>query len=368
MRIATALAALAVAGCAERDRLAAGEAIAYPEAEGLFRQDPRWLGGDAAYSISLSEDDSVWLFGDSFVATGNEKNRQSASFVRNTVAIQSGADPRTASIQYFWKESGSGEPASFFDEGDDFWYWPAGGARAADGALLIFLHKVEAREGGLGFAIVGYSVAKVANPDALPDEWRVELHDASSPAFDAVPACAMPGEDGGVFAIAVSQRGIHAGMLMRYGADEIASGSFGSPEWWTGDEVGWVSARSLGANRPPVVIDDAGAECSLHFDRRLGAYVHVASYGFGASDIGVRTSISATGPWSDPVLVYHPPESDAARPFVYAGKAHPEFAAPNDDELLITYAANSFEPDDLLSPDGEKSLYWPRIVRVRLTR
>lgn len=368
MSIAMALAALAMAGCAGRGRFATVEAVAYPEAERLFRQDPRWLGGDAAYSISLTKDRSVWLFGDSFIATGNEKNRRSAKFVRNTIAIQSGADPGTASMRFFWKESGSREPASFFEEGDDFWYWPAGGARAADGTLLIFLHKVEVRDGGLGFAIAGYSIAKVANPDAPPDQWRVELHDALSPGFDAVPACAMPGEDGGVLAIAVRQSGIHAGMLMRYGADDIASGSFAFPEWWTGDEAGWVSARGLGTNRPSIVIDDAGAECSLHFDRPAGVFVHVASYGFGASDIGMRTSISATGPWSDPALVYHPPESDAVQPFVYAGKAHPELGKPNKNELLITYAANSFEPKDLLTLQGEASLYWPRVVRVRLKR
>ena len=36
---------------------------AFTEAERLFHQDPRWLGGDGALSVRLSDNRILWLFG-----------------------------------------------------------------------------------------------------------------------------------------------------------------------------------------------------------------------------------------------------------------------------------------------------------------
>ena len=44
-------------------------AEAWPAADALFHSDPRWRGGDAAYSVPLGGDRVLWLFGDSFIAT-----------------------------------------------------------------------------------------------------------------------------------------------------------------------------------------------------------------------------------------------------------------------------------------------------------
>jgi hypothetical protein len=92
----------------------------------------------------------------------------------------------------------------------------------------------------------------------------------------------------------------------------------------------------------------------------------VASYGFGATTIGVRTAPAVTGPWSAPLEVYRPPESDEPRVFVYAAKAHPQLVAPDAADLVITYATNSFEFSDLFTPQGERELYWPRFVTWRV--
>jgi len=112
-------------------------------------------------------------------------------------------------------------------------------------------------------------------------------------------------------------------------------------------------------------MDDAGAECSLHWDPRSKSFIHIASYGFGASTIGLRRAKTLTGPWSSPDIVYRPPESDGPRPFVYAAKAHPELVGPDAKDLVVTYATNSFEFADLFTTHGERSLYWPRFVLVR---
>src|SRR5689334_15647058 len=66
----------------------------YPEGDRLFHADPRWLGGDAAISVPLSSDRVLWLFGDSFVDETAPYTRSEATFVHNTVAVQTGTDPR----------------------------------------------------------------------------------------------------------------------------------------------------------------------------------------------------------------------------------------------------------------------------------
>ncbi len=48
--------------------------------------------------------------------------------------------------------------------------------------------------------------------------------------------------------------------------------------------------------------------------------------------------------------------------FCYAAKAHPMLAtAP--DELIVTYAANSYDLAELMD---NAQLYWPRFVRVTM--
>src|SRR5215467_7748298 len=44
-------------------------AAPWPEADCIFRSDPRWLGADAAFSVDLGQGRVLWLFGDSFVAS-----------------------------------------------------------------------------------------------------------------------------------------------------------------------------------------------------------------------------------------------------------------------------------------------------------
>lgn len=104
-----------------------------PAADGLFRQDTRWLGADAAYSVPLQDGRVLWLFGDTFVATSDAHVRTESEMVRNTVAIQRGDDPRTATFEPAWRVEEDGSPASFFPEDGERWHWPGGAAQLEDG-------------------------------------------------------------------------------------------------------------------------------------------------------------------------------------------------------------------------------------------
>src|ERR1043165_8575030 len=130
----------------------------WEEADVLFHQDPRWLGGDGAYSIDLKNGKSVWLFGDSFIATSAAHTRRESKLVRNSIAVMDGRDPLSATMRFAWHEDATG-PGWYFarlGEASDHWLWPVDGYRLANGPLLIFLAEVRPTPGvGLGFASAG---------------------------------------------------------------------------------------------------------------------------------------------------------------------------------------------------------------------
>ncbi len=340
----------------------------YAAADTLFRQDRRWLGGDAALTIPLSPGRTLWLFGDSFVSAVEPAVRSTARLPRNTIAIQSGDDPITATLSFAWNQLNVSTPSAFFPGVGSNWYWPGHGIRLTEGPLVVFLTAVRSTPGiGLGFGVSGYALAVIDNPDAAPSAWRVRIVDGPALPFDAIPATAVVRDGDQIVALAVPTQGGKRGLLVRYSASALASGNLSAAQWWAGTARGWVATAAVGTSGPTAVMDDAGAECSVHLDASRNVFVHVASYGFGATTIGMRTAPAITGPWTAPVTVYRPTESDAAQPFVYAAKAHSMLAGPNGD-LLMTYVANSFTFADLLTANGQRTLYWPRMAAVHFSR
>jgi hypothetical protein len=83
----------------------------------------------------------------------------------------------------------------------------------------------------------------------------------------------------------------------------------------------------------------------------------------GLSDkIIARTAVDPWGPWSAATVVYRCPEAGWSKGiFCYAAKAHP-MLTPAGDELLVTYAANTYEISQVIA---DARLYWPRFVRVK---
>lgn len=350
--------ALVTPGCADDEHPAAlvGSGEPWPEADALFHQDPRWLGGDGAASCALSDDRVLWLFGDSFVAKTPAHVRTESALVRNTVAIQTGRDPTSATMAFAWTTEPDGDPGPVFPNVGETWHWPGACARLPEGPLLVFLMVQRPSEGGLGFASAGFRVARIDDPDAPVAAWKPVVIDPPEAlrARSVGSALVLRGDR----LLALETVGdAHEGKLVSFATAALAAGTWGDWAAFDGD------AYRPGAGGT-TVLDDAGAEASLHPWR--GVWLHAASRGFGATTIAIRTAPTPEGPWSDPTDVYRPPESDGPAPFVYAAKTHPELA-PLDGTLAATYATNSFTFADLFTETGAKTLYWPRFVRLRLT-
>jgi hypothetical protein len=338
---------------------------AWPEADRLFRQDPRWLGADAAFSVPLGDGRVLWLFGDTFVATSEAHRRAEARMVRNTIGVQTGTDPTTAGMSFFWRGSAD-SPASFFAEEGEHWYWPQHGIRLGRG-LLLFLMRIHGTPGqGLGFAADGWRVALLDDARGSPEDWSVRLVEPGAGAAEGwIVGAALLEIGEHVVALAIREPGDHAGYLLRWsradlvGAEGVPSFGQETPaECWTG--AGWCSTRSL-TSPPALVLDDAGPESSLHLDAALGCWVHVKSVGFGATTIGVSFAPRLEGPWSEHALVFRPPESDRPAAFVYAAKAHPELTGAR---LALTYASNTL--GDFANLVNDDTLYYPRFVRLNV--
>lgn len=340
---------------------------AFEEAEAMFRQNPEWLGTDGANSTPLGNDRIFWSFEDTFIATSEAHTRKQSTMIHNSVAIQTGSDPRTAKMSFYWGQDADGSPSSFFPEDGAIWYWTGGAIRLDEGPLISFLHRTKSTPGvGLGFANAGYALAIITNPNQPPSAWEPVIVNARQSSFDAVPATALVREGNYVVGLALKQEGTHAGALVRYLSSSLAAGNIDSPQWWAGPDRGWVEEQDLGPAGPVFVIDDAGAESSLHWDQRTQSFIHIATYGFGAATIKMRTAQALTGSWSNPVEIYRPPELDDPRPFIYSAIAHPELQGPYSADLIVTYATNSFEFGDMFTEYGSQHLYWPRVITVRV--
>lgn len=337
-------------------------ATRWEEADALFHQDPRWLGGDGAYSIDLRNGKSVWLFGDSFVATSAAHTRRESKLVRNSIAVMDGRDPITATMDFAWREDGTG-PSSFFPGVGDHWLWPVDGYRLEGGPLLIFFAELRPTPGvGLGFASAGFRAIRVPNPDDPPARWTLEpVRSLPAPAdLNATVGNCVGAQGDFLYVVSVDGAQTHNGRMARWPLFVVGEGDLTEPEWLVDGR--WIGQAELTKN-PDVLLDHVSTECSLTGDG-YGGWIYVGMRGFGAAEIELRPAEHIDGHWLAPQNIFTPVGT-----FTYAGKAHGELA-PNGRkdaysyDLVATYADNSFTFDDLLDPANEQTLYWPHFVRI----
>ncbi len=350
--LAVALLALTASTCAT---LPGGAARPWPAADGFFRSDLRWLGADAAYSVPLDGDRLLWLFGDTFIGDGTVR-RNDAGFIRNSIGIQTGMDLRNANISFHWGEK-NGAPDSFFPATSDAWLWPVHGLYR-DGTLTLFFMRVVSATGGLGFALTGAAALRTDDIAGPPESWTFSTLELPDPPLrlHLLFGVAVLEDSGHVYAYCVEEGAEHGTYLLRWTAAEFDSGRLAAAEWWNGAE--WAYATQL-SDGPAPVFRNGATEFSVH-RTSSGRFVQIQSDGFPHSEIAYRTAPRPEGPWSELRSVYRPPESDREGTLVYAAKAHPELDGP---DLLVTYAANHFDPQVLLN---DETLYFPRFVRLRL--
>lgn len=330
----------------------------WPEADSLFQHNNYWVGGDGAYSIDVGNERVLWLFGDSWIDTTGQGTRQNAVMVSNTLAIQRGYDPSTASIKFFWHQQRDKTEAHFPDT-DTVRYWPGHGIRVGD-KLLLFLMGVYSSEKGLGFEVKDWTPLLILNPDDDPDKWELKSLEAKSNNLQIIVG------SGGVlqwenFVYAFSAQELeskHDIYLVRWSIKNIMEGQLDLMQWWAGDQLGWIDQID-DINCAIPVFSKGQTEFTVHYDEKESVFVEIQTVGFGSATIVRRTATSITGPWSDPETIFSPAQNQFPNIMIYQGKAHPYLLGANP---VVTYCTNSFEFADHLK---ENWLYYPRFVRIQ---
>jgi len=339
---------------------------AAPEWDARFQRESGWIGADGDYSIPLKADIMLWLFSDTFVGKVKDGKRLDAVMINNSIALQRG----TNQPEFFYGMTTNGKPASFIEPQSGSprgYFWLAHGVRTAQG-LDFFLHRIVTVKPGtpFGFKQVDGWLAHVANPDAAPPQWRItqtqvpftKVFDKGALIFGG--AVLPEGEFVYVFGTdsrpEAKQAGMPNGMVV---ARASATGLADFTQWRFLANGVWQENSS----KVTSVFPNVGSEFSVSWLPARKAYAAVYSQGIEGR-ILLRLAPSLAGPWGDPVLAFRCPEMDwPSKAFCYAAKAHPELtSAP--DELLITYAANSWDFWNLFK---DARLYWPRFVRVKLS-
>lgn len=333
------------------------EASAWREADRLFHRDPHWVGGDGASSVDLGNDRTLWLFADTWIDPSGTGTRKGARMISNSVAIQTGTDPATASMSFYWGTAADGSPAPMFPDRGAEALWLGNGVRVGDRLVLFFAATLRTGK-GIGFETAGWTAVLVENPDDEPSAWRTHpLETPTNPIGVLVGYAAVLQLGEYVYALG-SQDPVksHPIFAARWPASQVRRGNLFHPEWWAGDRLGWVPDSSSTRRWP--LFENGSSDLTIHQDRVTQRFLEVQTLGFGPADVVMRAAPTLTGPWSSARLVYRPPEYARPNVMIYSGKAHPQLAG---GDLVLTYDTNTFEFGEMLT---DSLIYYPRFVRL----
>jgi len=337
------------------------EAAAWREADQIFHRDLHWAGSDVASSVDLGRGRILWLFGDTWIDPTGKGTRAGATMISNSVAIQTGANPAQARMDFYWGRTADGKPAALLPDRGEERLWFGNGVRVGDRLILFFSRTISVKT-GLGFDQVGWTAIMVENPNDEPAAWRVRaLETPANPLGILVGFAAVVRIGDHVYALG-SQNPVktHPIFAARWRAEQVRRGDLSNPEWWAGDRLGWVPDASSLPRWP--ILENAQAEITLHLDGATGRFLVVHTQGLGPADVTMRAAPVLTGPWTTSRLIYRPSEYYRPNVMIYAAKAHPHLIG---GDLILTYATNSFDSADQLK---DPSIYYPRFVRLTRCR
>lgn len=352
-----------------------------PELEKWFDATENWGGADGVFSIPLDEHRLLFTFGDTFT------NRQRRKMVNNSIAILQVKDKTPVGVDFYFGQTSTGEIRSFVVPNDNRGlFWLAAGLR--DGAELhLFAAHIELTPSGgpFGFRQIGEVLLTVSNPDDPPPQWQIrqqtvpyfrsdETGNTVVGSATLIPAEAdakyvyLYGFDEEKTPIFPIKHAIVARVL-KGRVDEIGGWEFycgpaklpenAQPQDLMKDQDNWTNDF----RRATRLAREVASEYSVSYLPCLRSYVMVYTRLGLSQDIMMRTATTPVGPWSEGIRLYRVPDlPEDHKAFFYAAKAHPNLAA--DDELVISYVANSFDFGRLVrTPD----IYRPWFIRVKFS-
>jgi hypothetical protein len=320
---------------------------AFPDKDG-------WYGGDGAYSIKLNGERTLWLFGDTFVASEEgRKDRIDMDVILGiTLAISTCPVNSEFKIQYYLKKKNGKFISSF---GENEWLWPQD-PFIIDDILYIPLIAVKAtnKKGELfNFKITGHKLARIKDFSAAdPYKWSIDYIDLTPAIPPEIAAFATTSvvHDNYVYfypfyAYSKDTVNVLGNILARIPASKLDRPE-GAIEYFAEDGT-WLN--NLNPARVKVVLEAGVSELSVRYhsaDKKwIAVYLNTQNKG---DRFLYQTADKPEGPWTEPKdLGVKVPEVDPnsalydKNSFCYAGKEHIEFARKKN--LVVTYVCNSAE-------------------------
>jgi hypothetical protein len=334
-----------------------------PEYDSLFQQTNGWIGADGDFAVTLTNGLTLWLFSDTFVGKVRDGRRTHATMINNSAAWQRGTHPTNARVEFFYGKSSDGKPAALITPADGKgWFWLFDGV-TAHGKLFLFLAQIERTDDKsvFGFRQINTWLGEVSNPLAPPPQWNIAQKKIPFAQFSTGEnrsfGSAVLATNGFVYIFGTCERKGAGKTMILARAPETDLGDFASWQFRAHDD--WTTNAADMAD----LCSGMASEYSVSWLPALRRYVLICTENGLSEKIIARTAPQPWGPWSEATVVYRCPEAKwDKRIFCYAAKAHP-MLAPAPDELIVTYAANSF---DFAQVVNDARLYWPRFVRVKL--
>jgi hypothetical protein len=327
----------------------------------VFARQHGWTGADGTYSVRLADGKTLWLFSDTLVGDVDDKGRRHLSekvpinklavrALHNSAAIQSGPDAQ--SIR-FVVPGGLESPRNLFDPPDgQGWFWVSGAVANADGSATVLLNQfVKTDDPRLPYGkqkAVWASNVHIDGTEVIASTpRRIDVLKAS-PGTETVFGAAVMKD--GPWTYVYGARGIAQKQMVVARVPNGKLADSNAYQFYDGKQ--WV--KDLEHARPlPVQVMN---EFSVHKDS-CGKYVLVSDE--FSSCVFVRTADSPEGPWSDPKVVWKPPEAKDTV-VTYNAKAHPELSGSNG--LLVSYNVNSLNEEQSLY---EADVYRPRFIWLK---
>lgn len=327
-----------------------------------FRRTDGWIGGDGINSVPLPDDSILWIFGDTLVGRIRDGKREDVSMVNNTFARQRGWGP-DAKIDLFLNRDAQGKPTSYFaPQKKPGYYWLWDGI-VLGGKLYVFTTRMTSPGTITAFdwKLMDQSLLIIDNPLDDPARWKVQQLDFPfgifTDDFEALWGLEVIQVDGQVYIYGTTRQ--KAGDPRSLIAAQVAPQELTNfSRWRFRGQSDWTTDRRHAAP----LATDVGTEGSITWLPGRQRYVYIYSPPLNPH-IQMRTARTPLGPWSEPVAIYTCPEAAwDQRIFCYAGKAR--LVPGTTDELLISYATNSF--DMLPHVTADARVYQPQFVRARI--
>ena len=352
----------------------------FPAAQCLpdFPDKNGWYGGDGAYSIALDKERTLWLFGDTFVAseTGRKDRVDMDVVMGTTLAISTCTANAEFQIQYYLKKKNGQFTSSF---GENEWLWPQD-PFIVNNVLYVPLLVVKAAlqsKAPFNFEIAGHKIARIKNYAAAdPHQWTIDylnLTPAIPQGIAAFASTSVLFENHVYFyplyKYAKEAVNISGNILARIPIDKLDD---------PGKAIEYLTKKGtwekvLTPAKARIVIDAGVSELSVryHADDQKWIAVYMSTRNSG-DQLLYQVADRPEGPWSKPAaLIANIPEVDQLSPlydknnFCYAGKEHIEFTRKNN--LVVTYVCNSSEDFQKQTSFIRKNLflYRPVVKNIR---